>query len=599
MYVIIVDLKSDNMIEKVIMDALIKKVKELTEEIKEDGKIKEINDIINSIRLEEPPSLNLGDYSTNISFRLAKILKKSPMIIAEEIANSLKSENIEGLNDVKAVNGYINFFLNYNNYSKNGVNKILSENKDFGKGENKGKKIILEHTSANPNGPLHIGHSRNAIVGDSLKRVLEFAGYDVEAQYYVNDMGRQEAIVVFGMSRFNIDENKKPDHAIGEIYVETNKLLNENPELEENILNLMKKYEEACENNEENEITKKFEYAVNYALSGFKDTLNNLNIHHDKFVWESSYVKNGMVREVIKKLMETGKVEKDEVYRLDLSDFNIEKKLVLARLNGTSLYSTRDIAYHIDKMKNCDIGINILGADHKLTAEMVNASLKLLGYNTPEVVFYEFISLPEGSMSTRRGRFISIDELFEEAKRRAIEEVKKRGTTKDEKEIEEIAHKIAVGSVRYNIVRISPEKPMVFRWDEALDFEKVGCPVIQYAHARCCRILENAKEKGIDSSEVINDLFNYELDENEKILIKTLLKFPKIVEKSAEAKKPQILATYMLDVAQAFNKFYGNCPILKENEEDIIYSRLKLVECTKIVIENGLGILGIECPSKM
>jgi arginyl-tRNA synthetase len=251
-------------------------------------------------------------------------------------------------------------------------------------------------------------------------------------------------------------------------------------------------------------------------------------------------------------------------------------------------------------MKNCDIGINILGADHKLTAEMVNASLKLLGYNTPEVVFYEFISLPEGSMSTRRGRFISIDELFEEAKRRAIEEVKKRGTTKDEKEIEEIAHKIAVGSVRYNIVRISPEKPMVFRWDEALDFEKVGCPVIQYAHARCCRILENAKEKGIDGSEFnLNDLFNYELDENEKILIKTLLKFPKIVEKSAEVRKPQILAIYMLDVAQAFNKFYGNCPILKENEKDVIYSRLKLVECTKIVIENGLSILGIECPSKM
>jgi arginyl-tRNA synthetase len=613
------------MIEKIIKDILVKKIKELTEEIKEEkgekeaGK-KEINDINNitsiiaSIRLEEPPSLNLGDYSTNIAFRLAKILKKSPMIIAEEIANSLKSENIEGIDDVKAVNGYINFFLNYNNYSKNGVNKILSENKDFGRGENKGKKIILEHTSANPNGPLHIGHSRNAIVGDSLKRVLEFAGYDVEAQYYVNDMGRQEAIVVFGLSKFDIDKDKKPDHAIGEVYVETNKLLNENPELEEDILNLMKKYEEACENNEENEITKKFEYAVNYALSGFKETLNNLNIYHDKFVWESFYVKNGMVREVIKKLMETGKVEKDEVYRLDLSDFNIEKKLVLARLNGTSLYSTRDIAYHIDKMKNCDIGINILGADHKLTAEMVNASLKLLGYNTPEVVFYEFISLPEGSMSTRRGRFISIDELFEEAKRRAIEEVKKRGTTKDEKEIEEIAHKIAVGSVRYNIVRISPEKPMVFRWDEALDFEKVGCPVIQYAHARCCRIIENAKEKDINLDNIdLNDLFNrptgraikpkvlfnYELDENEKILIKTLLKFPKIVEKSAEVRKPQILATYMLDVAQAFNKFYGNCPILKENEKGIICSRLKLVECTKIVIENGLGILGIECPGRM
>ncbi|AEH07062.1 arginine--tRNA ligase [Methanothermococcus okinawensis] len=578
------------MIEKNIIEALYKKINELTGESEEK---------METIRLEEPPSLNLGDYSTNIAFRLAKLLKKSPMVIAEEIANSLKSENIEGIKDIKAVNGYINFFLNYNSYSKKGVKKILNEKDNFGKGEEKNKKIILEHTSANPNGPLHIGHSRNAIVGDSLKRVLEFAGYNVETQYYVNDMGRQEAIVVFGLSKFKLDKNKKPDHAIGEVYVETNKLLNENPELEKNILDLMKKYEEASEKNEENEITKKFEYAVNYALSGFKETLKNLNIKHDKFVWESSYVKNGMVKEVIKRLMETGKVEKDEVYRLNLSDFGIEKKLVLARLNGTSLYSTRDIAYHIDKMKNCDIGINILGADHKLTAEMVNASLKLLGYNTPEIVFYEFISLPEGSMSTRRGRFISIDELFEEAKRRAIDEVKKRGVATDKDEINEIAHKIATGAVRYNIVRISPEKPMVFRWDEALDFEKVGCPVIQYAHARCCRILENKENNYNEKNINFNELFNYELIDNEKILIKTLLKFPNIVEKSANARKPQIVAIYMLDVAQAFNRFYGNCPILKEENQNIVYSRLKLVECTKIVIENGLNILGIECPGKM
>ena len=580
------------MIEKNIIDALYKKINELTGKSEEE---------METIRLDEPPSLDLGDYSTNIAFRLARVLKKSPMIIAEEMADSLKSENIEGIKDIKAVNGYINFFLDYNSYSKKGVKKILDEKNNFGKGEEKNKKIILEHTSANPNGPLHIGHSRNAIVGDSLKRVLEFAGYKVETQYYVNDMGRQEAIVVFGLDKFELDKNKKPDHAIGEVYVETNKLLNENPELEENILDLMKKYEESSEKNEENEITKKFEYAVNYALKGFKETLKNLNIKHDKFIWESSYVKNGMVREVIKNLMETGKVEKDEVYRLDLSDFGIEKKLVLARLNGTSLYSTRDIAYHIDKMKNCDIGINILGADHKLTAEMVNASLKLLGYNTPEIVFYEFISLPEGSMSTRRGRFISIDELFEEAKTRAIEEVKKRGVATDEDEINEIAHKIATGAVRYNIVRISPEKPMVFRWDEALDFEKVGCPVIQYAHARCCRILENGMNNdNNDNGNIdINELFDYELNDNEKILIKTLLKFPKVVEKSADVRKPQIVANYVLDVAQAFNRFYGNCPILKEENHNIVHSRLKLVECTKTVIENGLNILGIECPGKM
>ena len=182
------------MIEKNIIDALYKKINELTGKSEEE---------METIRLDEPPSLDLGDYSTNIAFRLARVLKKSPMIIAEEMADSLKSENIEGIKDIKAVNGYINFFLDYNSYSKKGVKKILDEKNNFGKGEEKNKKIILEHTSANPNGPLHIGHSRNAIAGDSLKRVLEFAGYKVETQYYVNDMGRQEAIVVFGLDKFD------------------------------------------------------------------------------------------------------------------------------------------------------------------------------------------------------------------------------------------------------------------------------------------------------------------------------------------------------------------------------------------------------------
>ena len=582
-------------VENSIVEAIYSKVQEVSNKSKEE---------IGEIKLEEPPSLNLGDYSTNISFRLAKVLKKPPKVIAEELVEMLNSEGMPSyIKEIKALNGYINFFLDYSLYSKEGLKKIVNEKNNFGRGKDKGKKIILEHTSANPNGPLHIGHGRNAIVGDSLKGILEFAGYDVETHYYVNDMGRQEAIVVFGVDRFGIDndKDKKPDHAIGEIYVKANNLLNKDPQLEEEILNIMKEYEESLEKNQDNDTIKRFQWAVNYALRGFKETLNNLNIKHDRFLWESEYVRNGMVKKVIKKLMETNKVVKEDVYKLDLSDFGIEKKLVLARLNGTSLYSTRDIAYHIDKMTNCDIGINVLGADHKLTAQMVNASLKLLNYNTPKVIFYEFISLPEGSMSTRKGRFISMDELFEESKRRAIEEVKKRGITKDEKEIQEIAHKIAVGAVRYNIVRISPEKPMVFRWEEALDFEKVGCPVIQYAHARCSRILENALEKNninMDNRD-FEKLFNYELKEQEKILIKTLLKFPKILEKSAEYLKPQTLANYMLDVAQAFNSFYGNCPILREEDEDILHSRVRIVESTKIVIENGLGVLGIDCPGRM
>jgi len=574
-------------VENAIIDAIHRKIQEI------------YGENIGDIQLDEPPSLELGDYSTNISFRLARILRKPPKVIAEELGEVLKSENIPYVSDVRAVNGYINFFLDYRMYSRDGIDRILKERENFGKGKKKGKKVILEHTSANPNGPLHIGHGRNAIIGDSLGRILEFIGYDVETHYYVNDMGRQEAVVVFGLERFEIDRDKKPDHAIGEIYIKANRLLEENPQLEKEIGKIMKEYEESLEDEENSPIVEKFQWAVNYALEGIRKTLDNLNIEHDIFVWESEYVRNGMVKEVIRRLMETGKVIKEDVYKLDLSDFGIEKKLVLMRLDGTTLYSTRDIAYHLDKMSRCDIGINVLGADHKLTANIVNVSLKLLNSKTPKVIFYEFISLPEGSMSTRMGRFVSLDELFEEARKRATEEVKRRGIAKDEKEIKEIGHKIAVGAVRYNIVRVSPEKPMVFKWEEALDFEKVGCPVIQYAHARCCRILEHVREMDKVEDRDPKELFNYEMKDQEKVLIKTLLKFPKILEISGESLKPQTLAHYMLDVAQRFNSFYGNCPILKEKNEDILHSRLKVVESTKIVIENGLGLLGIECPGKM
>ncbi|HID47852.1 MAG TPA: arginine--tRNA ligase [Methanococcaceae archaeon] len=550
---------------------------------------------VGDIKLEEPPSLKLGDYSTNISFRLARILKRPPKVIAEELVEKLKSESIPYVVDIRAVNGYINFFLDYNSYAKLGIDRIIKEGENFGRGRDRDKKIILEHTSANPNGPLHIGHGRNAIIGDSLKRILEFIGYDVETHYYVNDMGRQEAVVVFGLEKFEIDRDKKPDHAMGEIYIKTNKLLEENPQLEEEIGRIMREYERALENREDSPIVERFQWAVNYALEGIKETLNNMNIQHDTFVWESNYVRNGMVRDVIKRLMETGNViEEDNVYKLDLSDFGIEKKLVLTRGDGTTLYSTRDIAYHLDKMARCDRGVDVLGADHKLTVQILNAALKLLNSKTPEVIFYEFISLPEGSMSTRRGRFITLDEVLKEAERRAIGEVERRGVAREE-EIEEIARKIALGAIRYNIVRVSPEKPMVFKWEEALDFEKVGCPVIQYAHARCCRILEHAREMKVEDRE----LFNYEMTDQEKILVKTLLKFPKILEMSGESLKPHILANYMLDVAHKFNSFYGNCPILKEKDNSILHSRLKIVEATKIVIENGLRLLGIECPGKM
>ncbi|ADG13082.1 arginyl-tRNA synthetase [Methanocaldococcus infernus ME] len=548
----------------------------IKEEVKK--KILEKFNVDIEVNVDEPPKIEMGDFSVNVAFRLAKELKRNPKEIAEELVKDLK---VEGVKEIKVVNGYINFYLDYEIYGRQVIGEILEKKSDYGRGEKK-EKIILEHTSANPNGPLHIGHLRNAIIGDCLKRILEFYGYEVETHYYVNDMGRQMALVVYGIEKFGLDKEKKKDHAIAEVYVKINKYLEEHKEEEEKISELMKLYEESLEKNEENEITKKFEFAVNYALEGIKETLKNLDIEHDKFVWESSYVRNGLVKEVIKRLMETGKVIKEDTYLLSLEDFGIEKKMVLARSNGTSLYSTRDIAYHLDKLRNADIVIDVLGADHKLTAEMVKAALKLLGCEKePEIVFYEFISLPEGSMSTRKGRFISADELLEEALKRAKEECEKRNVS--------VERDIALGSVRFNIAKVSPEKPLIFRWEEALDFEKVGCPLIQYAHVRASSILREAND-----SESLN--FSYNLEKEEKELIKMLDKFKEVIKESAEKRRVHILANYLIELAKKFNKFYEKCPILKSEYKR---ERLALVKATKIVIKNGLNLLGIKAPERM
>ncbi|ENN96050.1 arginyl-tRNA ligase [Methanocaldococcus villosus KIN24-T80] len=539
----------------------------IKEELKEA-----IKDLIGEdVEIVKTPNIDFGDYSTNVCFKLAKKYKKSPFEIANELVKKLENLKIKGIKDIKAVNGYINFYIDYpkllSHLYNNTINKPLFEKKE--------KKIILEHTSANPNGPLHIGHLRNAVIGDSLKRILEFYGYNLETHYYVNDMGRQMALVVYGIEKFGLDESKKKDHAISEVYIKINKYLEENKDEEKKIDELMRRFEEALEKNEENEITKKFKFAVNYALEGIKETLNKLDIKHDKFVYESEYVRNGMVKEVIKKLMETGKVIKEDALYLDLSEFGIEKKMVLARANGTSLYSTRDIAYHLDKLSKCDIAIDILGADHKLTAEMVKGALKLLGSDVPEVIFYEFISLPEGSMSTRRGKFVSADEFLEEAMRIAKEECEKRG-------IDDInvIKTLAISAVRFYIAKFSPEKPIVFKWEDALDFEK-GAVYIQYAHARCCKLL---KEDG--------EVYEYEYTKEEKELIKLLYEFRDVIEECAKKRRVHVLANYLIELSKAFNRFYNNCPILKA-EEKIRKTRLAIVKITKYVLELGLSLLGI------
>lgn len=525
-----------------------------------------------------------ADLASSVSFKLASKYKRSPKDISEEIVECIKISEVGLISHAEVSGPYINFYSN-NSFICKTVEQILREDERFG-GLNYSDSIILEHTSANPNGPLHVGHIRNSIIGDTLARILRKAGYDVEVQYYVNDMGRQIAMVVYGLESFEFPE-KKADHATAEVYISANRALEDDPDLKQKIDTYMQKKEAGDE-----ETSEKFRDAVKLCLEGIVSTLERMNIFHDEFVWEGDFVSSGDVREIISEVEKSKYAEdKDGALVLNLSEFGFEKEYVVRRSDGTSLYSTRDLAYHKWKSKRCNRIIDVFGADHKLISSQLVSVLNILDIPTPEIVIFEFVSLPEGSMSTRKGKFITADELLDEVESQAYLEVDKRRGELDEVEKRKIARLVGIGAVRYDIIRVSPEKSTTFDWRNALDFEKQGSPFVQYAHARCCSILN----KSDDTCEGDPTL----LTKSQEIeLIKKMSLFPLIIETAARDLKPYIVATYARELTELFNQFYRDVPVLSA-EPELMNSRLMLVSCVRIVLREVLDILGIEAPESM
>lgn len=533
-----------------------------------------------------------ADIASRAAFKLAGLQKQNPKELASRLVSEIKIPEGSYIGEVKAVGPYINFWAS-RAYLARTVDAIRKEQENFGSGSPK-DKILLEHTSANPNGPLHVGHIRNSIIGDTLARILKRAGYDVEVQYYVNDMGRQIAVVSWACERFELDRSRKSDSAIADVYIKANAELEAHPEYVAEIDSLMEKVEAG-----DAEIIDSFDTAVSLSIAGIKETLLRMNVVHDRFVKESTFLKSGAVHDIVERIKATGRTDIDEgALVVDLSDYGFEKTLVIQRSNGTSLYTTRDLAYHEWKAGETDRVIDIFGADHKLISGQLRATLNAIGVKEPEVVIFEFVSLPEGSMSTRRGQFISADDLFNNVTAAAYEEVEKRRADISEEAKREIAEMVGLGAVRYDIVRVSPEKSTVFNWKEALDFEKQGAPYIQYSHARACSILEKAKEEVAwdPEAEIDSSLF---VEPSEIALIKKMADFDSIIDHCAEELKPHTLAIYARELADSFNQFYRLVPVISAEDDKVRAARLGLVDCARIVIANALDTLGIGAPESM
>ncbi len=532
--------------------------------------------------------LNGGDHAdlaSTISFALAKKQKTSPVRIAQDLVKII-NDNPEfratGARS-EAAGPYINFKLD-TSYLAESLQAAVQPG--YGSLTKKGIRVVLEHTSANPNGPLHVGHIRNSIIGDTLARVFRKAGYGLEVQYYVNDMGRQIAIVVWGFD--NLDstrhEGEKEDAHIARVYIAANREIDKDPSITQQVNTLMQLVEHG-----DPATVKKFRREVSRCLDGFAVTLNDLNVKHDRFVWESDFIRNGYTDRIIAKIKKLPQAQDEETLALDLEEFGFSNKYVIRRSDGTSVYAARDLAYHTWKAANFDRVIDVLGADHKLIASQLRCTMKLLGEKAPEIVHFEFVSLPEGSMSTRAGKFVSADDLITEIRKRAFDEVTIRRPELDEDTRKSIASSVGLAAIRYDIVKVTPEKSTVFDWKEALDFERQSGPYIQYAHARACSILEKA---GTFS------MFYIPKTDQEIALAKEIAKFPTIIEKVASELHPHILATYARELADTFNTFYHYEQVLK-SEGDTRERRLTLVRAVQNTLKESLETLGIDAISTM
>ena len=521
-----------------------------------------------------------ADLASTIAFSLAKKQKASPVIIAQNLVKQINS-NLEfqatGAS-TEAKGPYINFKLD-NSYLTEVLQAAVQPG--YGNLPKKSTRVVLEHTSANPNGPLHVGHIRNSIIGDTLARAFRKAGFSLEVQYYVNDMGRQIAIVVWGFDNLDgaVHDGEKEDAHIARVYIAANRAMEKDEGITQQVNTLM----QLVENGDKATVTK-FRKEVSRCLDGFKITLMDLNVAHDRFVWESDFIRNGNTERIINKLKRFPQARDEETLALDLSEFGFGNKYVIRRSDGTSVYAARDLAFHAWKGANFDRIIDVLGADHKLIGAQLQCTMKLLGEKVPEIVFFEFVSLPEGSMSTRAGKFVSADDLITEIRKRAFEEVTVRRPELDEETRRSIARSVGLAAIRYDIVKVTPEKSTVFDWKEALDFERQSGPYIQYAHARACSILEKAG--------TFSECFELETDQ-EITLAKKIARFPGVIESVVAELHPHILAIYSRELADTFNSFYHFEPVLK-SEGKIRNRRLTLVKAVKNTLKESLETLGID-----
>ncbi|MDY6817583.1 MAG: arginine--tRNA ligase [Halobacteriales archaeon] len=555
--------------------------------------------------IEEPPEDVDAVLASSVAFRLASEAGAPPPAIATDIAEAIDASDYEYIETVQTQGPYVNF-LPGDAYVQGTLE--AAQDSSWGHLQDKDTSVVVEHTSANPTGPIHVGRARNPIIGDALANVLEYAGYDVERHYYVNDAGRQMAVFTWAYETFEEDDLPAPErdrieYDLVRYYRKGNEFLETGDEdaveaAEAEIQRIMQGLEAGDE-----AVYERVSEVVDQVLGGMQECLERLPAEFDEFVKETRFMRDGSTDDIVERLQESAYAEREEgAWQLVLEEWEMEKPFVFERSDGTTLYTTRDLAHHEWKFANFDRAVTVLGEDQSLHASQLEAALEILGNDTDRLasVLYSYVNLPEGDMSTRRGTGIDLDDLLDEAIDRARAEVEKRLGDRSrageltEADVERIARQVGVGAVRFDIVATQPSKGITFEWEEALDFEAQSAPYVQYVHARCCGILDSAD--GLPTEVTATALTEPE----EERLIRQIARFPSVVEEAAAEYKPHAVASYTREFAEAFNTFYRECPVLHENVDPTVRdARLALVAAARQTVANALGILGVAAPESM
>lgn len=553
-----------------------------------------------------PPDPKLGNYA----FPCFK-LGKNPLDEAERLKEKLAGKLTERLSltekstgqlklpcfisKVEAAGPYLNFFIDNSSLAEEALKKIYREARKYGAVKSfKGRKIVIEFCGPNTNKPLHLGHLRNMALGSALQNILSFQGNKVHPVNIINDRGIHicQSMLAYKKWGGNKEPDKKGDHFVGDFYVLFSKKAKDNEELKLEAQQQLLKWERG--DKETRELWRRMN---SWVLQGFNQTYKRFGIGFEKEYAESSYFEKG--KEIVDEGLKKKVFEKDVAGAViaPLEKFGLPNK-VLLRPDGTSVYITQDI--YLVGLRYRDFKFNkliyVVASEQQNHFKQLFKILELLGRSYAKDLYhlaYGMVHLSSGRMKSREGTVVDADDLMDEISQLAEQEVKKRHESISEKEAKERAEFISLAAIKFYMLKTDPFKDIVYNPEESLSFEGETGPYLQYTHARACSILRKAG-KGVVSE--VN--FKTYSSEEELAVIRALYAFPEIVAAAAESYKPHIIAQYLISLAQAFNEFYHQCPVLSE-QKNILKARLLLVDSVRQVLETGLNLLGIRALEEM